>query len=334
MGIRVLPVDRDDDRALREWYDVYAPAIRVGRVDPVIPTHTEIRNVFLPDSTRHSEVFLAYDGDRPAGAGGMQFPLIDNTSSAWCVMAVLPELRRRGVGTALYEHAAERARADSRTSVIAQVEVPPGELESAPGVAFASTRGLTARNTEIRRQLRLPVPAAKLDALAAKAAERSGGYELLSWTGRCPDQFAEQYAQLQGLLATEAPHGDLEMEAERWDVGRLRENEALAETRGDTTYATVAVAPGGELAGHTQLLVGAEHRGRAHQLATLVLDVHRGHRLGLAAKVANLRAFQAAHPDVGRIGTTNAEQNAPMVKVNVELGFEIVEPCQVWQGDI
>jgi len=81
-------------------------------------------------------------------------------------------------------------------------------------------------------------------------------------------------------------------------------------------------------------VVPSAERGRAYQWDTLVLPEHRGHRLGLALKVANLRALQAEHPEVTRITTWNAEQNGPMVAVNVELGFEIVERLQEWQGSL
>ena len=62
----------------------------------------------------------------------------------------------------------------------------------------------------------------------------------------------------------------------------------------------------------------------AVQWGTYVSRDHRGHRLGAAVKVANLRALQAARPDVTRIDTGNADTNAFMVSINERLGFEVV----------
>jgi hypothetical protein len=62
----------------------------------------------------------------------------------------------------------------------------------------------------------------------------------------------------------------------------------------------------------------------AHQWGTLVGRDHRGHRLGAAVKVANLRALQRARPDVTVIQTENAETNAFMVSINERLGFQVV----------
>ena len=62
----------------------------------------------------------------------------------------------------------------------------------------------------------------------------------------------------------------------------------------------------------------------AVQWGTYVHRDHRGHRLGAAVKVANLRALQRQRPDIRRIDTSNAETNSWMVSINERLGFEIL----------
>lgn len=332
--IQVRSIGPDDEPRLRQWYDIFVTASRADRSDPPIPTYEQIVAPLRPSSAMRTEAFLAYEAGQPAGVGGVQFPLLDNTRLAYALLAVLPERRRRGVGTALYERVLERARAEDRTSLLAGTKTAPDQLASAPGVAFASKHGLTVRNTEIRRELKLPVDAAKLDALAAKAAERTGSYGMASWIGAVPEEYAEQFARFKGLLDADAPSGDMDVEPQKWDVARLREEEARDAAAGSFPYTTVGIAPDGRLAGYTRIWIDTEPGERVDQGGTFVLDSHRGHRLGLAMKVANLRAFQLAYPGVRRISTENAEQNAPMVNVNVELGFEIVEYSQSWQGAI
>ena len=63
------------------------------------------------------------------------------------------------------------------------------------------------------------------------------------------------------------------------------------------------------------------------QFGTLVHPDHRGHRLGMAVKCAQLRLLAEEFPDRDYIQTSNAEVNAHMVAINVALGFEI---HQVW----
>ncbi|GAB3414569.1 GNAT family N-acetyltransferase [Flindersiella endophytica] len=333
MVIRVVPVDLADEETFRTWYDVYREALTFGRPEPFLPARDDLRLMLTPSSASRTEVWLALYDDQPAGGGGIQLPLLDNPQMAFFAIGVAPGWRRRGIGAALYDHTLERARAEGRTSLVCQLEVAPEDLETAPGVSFLRKRGLTARNTLIRRRLRLPVPRDRLDLLEARAAERLAGYQLLTWVGACPQEYVEEYAKLKGLLSVEQPQGDLEMEEEKWDAARLRETEERSAASGESRFVTVAVAPDGSLAGHTVIGV-QDSQNPALQYDTLVLRAHRGHRLGLALKVANLRTLQAAHGDLRSVLTSNAEQNAAMVKINVDVGFEIIEIEQLWQGNL
>ncbi|MCW2813716.1 MAG: family N-acetyltransferase [Nocardioides sp.] len=60
---------------------------------------------------------------------------------------------------------------------------------------------------------------------------------------------------------------------------------------------------------------------------TIVLPEHRGHRLGLALKVAHHQALLARFPDVEWIATATADVNAHMNAVNDRLGIRVVERC-------
>ena len=71
--------------------------------------------------------------------------------------------------------------------------------------------------------------------------------------------------------------------------------------------------------------------GIAWQWGTLVHREHRGHRLGMAVKVENLRRLQADHPERRRVVTGNDDTNSWMVSINEDLGFRIVELCPAFQ---
>jgi RimJ/RimL family protein N-acetyltransferase len=72
---------------------------------------------------------------------------------------------------------------------------------------------------------------------------------------------------------------------------------------------------------YSDLATTVHEPGRAYQWGTLVDPAHRGHRLGLAVKVANLRLLQEERPDVARLTTYNAEVNSHMIGVNEAMGF-------------
>ena len=72
---------------------------------------------------------------------------------------------------------------------------------------------------------------------------------------------------------------------------------------------------------YSDLATTVHEPGKAYQWGTLVRQDARGHRLGLAVKVANLRLLQRERPDVRELITYNAEVNSHMIGVNERLGF-------------
>jgi hypothetical protein len=70
------------------------------------------------------------------------------------------------------------------------------------------------------------------------------------------------------------------------------------------------------------------------QWGTLVLPEHRGHRLGMGVKVANLLEMQRRDPGRTRVKTMNDEQNPWMVQINIDLGFRVVEEVLFMRKDL
>jgi hypothetical protein len=66
----------------------------------------------------------------------------------------------------------------------------------------------------------------------------------------------------------------------------------------------------------------------------LVLREHRGHRLGMWIKAANLRALLAQFPAIRRVSTFNAQSNGPMLRVNRAMGFTPVGVLIEWQKQL
>ena len=160
-----------------------------------------------------------------------------------------------------------------------------------------------------------------LIALAAEAAPHHADYELRSWSGPVPDDIVESYLAL-STLATEAPAGELEREASTVDVDAHRSTERVLADAAARPLAHRRAGQRGRVVAYSDLVVPGTDPRWIYQWGTLVARAHRGHRLGVAVKVANLRAFQAAHPeDRRRIVTWNAEVNEHMIAVNEQMGF-------------
>ena len=252
-------------------------------------------------------------------------PHLDNLEKAHLAVGVPPERARRGVGTAIVEQLTETLRRSDRTTILAEVNVPFARRADHGYRQFAERRGFKLANIEIRRTLDLPVPVEQLDAWTDEAAAHHADYRLETFDGPIPDDLVESYCYLLGRLAVDAPTGDIDFEEEVITPDGLREREKRLEEQGRVAYATLAISPQGAAVAHSVLCVPSGDAGNVYQWGTLVHGDHRGHRLGLATKVRNLRAVQQNHPDRTRVITTNSETNGPMVAINEQLGFTPVE---------
>jgi len=288
-----------------------------------------MRATFLGDQVgERSEPFAGYADGRLVSTGILTSPLKDNKHLAFVDVATDPDHRRAGHGTAMLDHLVELASQGGRDTLMADaawpIDGPPdgvgvGNAEFLTGLGFVFSLG------DIKRALDLPVDPALLDRLAAEGEPRHPGYELRSFRGPVPDDIIESLGGLIGTLVSEAPMGDLDFEPEVFDAERLRADEKVVEAAGRRAYLTVAIAPDGDVVAYSELRVPGHEPGRVFQLGTLVRPDHRGHALGLATKVHNLRQLQAAEPDRRTVYTYNAEVNAHMVRVNDALGFRPVE---------
>ena len=161
--------------------------------------------------------------------------------------------------------------------------------------------------------------------LAAEIAPRHADYRLEAWQDALPEPFVEGYCRLGEAFNEEAPLGDLDLGAEVWSPGRVAERDARFIATGRRQLGVLAYAADGTCVATTELFVNEVASWRALQGGTLVLPGHRGHRLGLALKLVNLRAVRERFPDCGYAFTVVAGVNAPMNAVNETLGFRDVE---------
>ena len=258
---------------------------------------------------------------------------VDNTDLANVLVCCTPAERGHGYAAEMLAHVEEQARARGRHRLVSEVVWPyegGADGTGSADLAWAGRQGFELALVDVQRRLALPVPPDRLDALAAEAASHHEGYQLRSFTGAVPDDLVEGWAALSATLMTEAPTGEIDREEETADAAAIRAEEDLLEQQGRVRLGTAALAPDGELVAYTDIVVTEHESERGYQWGTLVRPDHRGHRLGLAVKVANVRLLQETHPRITTVVTFNADVNAPMVAVNERLGFLPVQ----WMGEL
>ena len=323
MTIEIQPVDAFDAPAVDAWWEVYAAALRADRGgDAVLWSLEETRTELQQDSaTFEQHAFLARRNGTVVGAASLAFPLKDNTHLADIAVYVVPGARRSGIGSALLAELEERAIARSRRTFLADTSWAasvPADGTGHPGVEFGRRHGYALALGDRESVLDLPVTEDLLDRLAAGTPD--DGYLLRSWTGPVPEDAVAGWAELSSSLDTEAPMGDLDIEAATADVAEIRESEELVAAQGRTSFCVVALTPDGQVAAYSQLVVSGDDSA-AYQWGTLVRRQDRGHRLGMRVKLENLRRLQREMPGTPRVVTYNAESNEHMLAVNVALGF-------------
>lgn len=264
-----------------------------------------------------SEAWAGVEDGRVVAGYGLSFPRFDNTHLAQLFpLVVHPGLRRRGLGSALLGHAVARARAAGRSLLLA--EAPAGST----GAAFAAARGWSVGVVEARRVLDLNT--AGWDKLARMVPE-THGYVLEPWTGPASeDLLPDLAAVLDGM--NDAPRS-AGVEPMRQPLERVRIGEERMVRAGEGCYSVLARrVSDGAPAGFTRILLDADRSTTwGRQVDTTVLKEHRGHRLGLALKLANLFALRENEPHIERIITWNATSNRHMLAINEAMGFELLD---------
>lgn len=283
-------------------------------------------------------IFLARSGGAVVGRGMLEWSTDEDDPASWFVVEVLPEHRRRGIGTALAD-TVERLHAESGRHVLqgfvphafsAEGEdalVPPTGFGSVPasdpGARFLLARGMTLEQVSRGSVLRLPVDPSVLAAHRGRA-EAVGGddYRVLLWSGPTPEELRTDVAALYTRMSTAEPLAGLVVIEARWDEARVVDEEEALQGGGRILLTAAAEhVPSGRLVAFTRLSVPADRSRPTEQEETLVLDDHRGRRLGMLLKAANLQYLAEQAPETPVVFTFNAEENRHMLRVNEALGF-------------
>lgn len=326
--VTIRPVDLDDHDRLRSWHRVTRATRRHDCPDAPFWSEDEVVHILRPDDPEERfHPFAAEDADGTIRGTGIAFvPLVDNLDKLYFEVAVTPAHRGSGAGDAMVEHVLGIGREEGRNVLLGQGFLPAESDESHPVRRFAARHGFVLANTEVRRVLELPVPDATIQGWVDEAARHHEGYEITTYVDVVPVELRPSFVELINQLAVDAPTGDIDFEAGGMTVDMLDEQSQRRIETGRKAFITVAVKDG-EAVAHSTLSVppGETEMPHLNQWGTYVHRAHRGHRLGLAAKAANLRAVQEAHPERTRLSTTNSPVNTPMVAINEQMGFRPVD---------
>jgi GNAT superfamily N-acetyltransferase len=325
--IEIHRIADDDDAAIEAWFQLRLAWSREMPGDPG-PCRTFHRAALTtPWPDEEERAYLATIDDEPVGYYAATVHYADNKDVLGCELGVKADRRRSGVGSALLTSLSGLANELGCSRLLTEMPM------DGPGAAWARSRGARPVCELTHRRLDLTtIDVAAHDALLADAVAHSEDYTLVQWTSPVPDQHLADCAVLEGKMSTDMPLDDLQWEPEVYDTERMRRRNEMIEARGIRQYSSAAQhTTTGELVGVTTLSRLDTLPDHVDQWETIVLEQHRGHRLGLLLKIENLRFAQREEPQLRFIDTVNADSNDAMLRVNHALGFEAVRPWGEWE---
>jgi GNAT superfamily N-acetyltransferase len=338
--VEIIEFNAGDPDLIDQAFAVFTAAHHADTPENPAPVERFFKTLFthvFPGRERHW--FACVEGGKAVAVTRVGFFTDQNRELAMFQGAVHPDHRRRGVGNALLAHAEAFSAAHGRTTVLA---ASPVHWEGGPardGVAakLLEQRGYTKALTVVNRRspvdpLGAELEQAKYDEAHAAAGD---GYELRQWAGPVPDDLLDTMCRMETMIISEIPLGEIEMEPEQFTPDKIRAKEAVNAVEGRINVHSVAVERAtGEVVAWTEVCVDEGDYRDSHQGITIVDPAHRGHRLGLLLKLANLRQLRERFPHVEYIWTDNADVNAPMIAINELLGYETVDASTEYQKKV
>jgi GNAT superfamily N-acetyltransferase len=286
--------------------DLEAVAGVVERVHGLRISVAELEHDLFADPD--ARFFVARSGEQVVGSGVAKRSTQQGT--LYAIARVLPEHRRRGAGSALYEALSAHARSLGVSALWGRVQGPES-------LQFALNRRFREIGREIESVLRVagapppvpPPPGVDITSLGDRP-ELAKACHLVD-TEAVPD------------IPSEMPFVALPFE--RWRAGNLEGPAALPHA------CTVALVDS-EVVGYAALLARLAEPGTAEHQLTVVRRAWRGR--GIASALKSAQIAWAARNGFERLVTYNHEANSPMRGVNARLGYEPQRPVVLVQGPL
>jgi GNAT superfamily N-acetyltransferase len=273
--------------------------------------------------------WVMWKGPEIIATSGLYVDLVQNLENAFGWVYVHPHHRGAGHGRAMATAMLDEAEGDGRTRFACAVN------DGAPEEPLLTRAGLNpAYREQVSRLDFQTLDWSLMQSWVDRATERASDYELVFMKSPVPEEHLQAFCDLMLVMNT-APREDYVEDEEVMTPEIWRDLEAKMSARGREILTYVARhKPSGRFVGYTNLAYKHLEPDLVEQWDTGVDPAHRNLGLGRWVKAAMVLELRKTYPDVRRIDTENAGSNAPMLSINIEMGFKPILVQNVWQGDL
>jgi mycothiol synthase len=255
----------------------------------------------------------------------------DNENVCDFSIDVHPHFRCQGIARQLLHEVVDFARQEDRTLMVASTNgrVPAGN-------AFMERLGARKGIESHLNQLKISdIPEGWVEKWLHAGETLSERFSMDIWDGPIPAESLAEVADFFKVIMNTQPRDQLEIEDQNYTPEIIRQIEKNLFAQGYSHWMLMLRnCSTGALAGMTEVTLHPDRPAMVGQGFTGVLPAHRGLGLGHWLKAAMLDRLLVNHPEAKIIRTGNANSNAPMLKINQEMGFKPYMSTTIWQVEV
>ena len=269
---------------------------------------------------------LAYKFGKIAGLGALT--KFSGHSQVNADIIVLPEYRKKGVGSELLKKLCEEAVSlGFRTLFFFTVDIiPSGENFL---MKNSAKKGIIQKGNQVLTQ--------DLDEKLMRKWVKEGTnpkYESGVWLNKIPEEHLEKYSEAYNSI-NDAPHGDLENVTAEMTPDAMKDLvKGIVEGKNEIIIAWVRNKETGEFAAISDLFIYYTKKYAAFQNNTLTVPKYRGNGFGKLVKALNALYLIDCRPNVRTIRTSNANVNEAMLAINEKMGFKQYQTHTFWELEV